>query len=97
MACHFVVLQKDYGRLAGWNQFFPRDEALLSDRVLAEKLYRSQWDTRREPGQEGHSLSLTSEEVVRVRLWYDYIPVAVLDPSDEDYAEQLDEYLARQT
>ena len=95
MSAQFVVLNRDYGRLAGWYQFYPRDESALSDRILAEKFFRSQWDPNRAPGEEGHSLSLTADEATRVRLWFDYIPEVVVDESDEDYAERLDEFLAR--
>ncbi len=95
MSTHFVVLHKDYARLAGWYQFFPPEEATLTDRVLAEKFYRSQWDPNRQPGQEGHSIRLSSEEATRVRLWFDYVSDVVLDESDQDYAERIDEYLAR--
>ncbi len=58
MSTHFVVLHKDYGRLAGWFQFFQPEEATLTDRILAEKFYRSQWDPNRQPGEEGHSIHL---------------------------------------
>ncbi|MHC4605978.1 MAG: hypothetical protein ACYTAF_03485 [Planctomycetota bacterium] len=95
MGAHFVVLHKDYGRLAGWFQFFAPQEAILRDRILAEKFFRSQWDPNREPGMEGHSLSLSAEEATRVRLWFDYVPDIVLDESDEDFAERIDEFLAR--
>ncbi len=91
----FVVLHRDYARLAGWSQWFHRDEVTLTDRVLAEKFYRSQWDPNRQPGQEGHSLRLNELEVRRVRLWFDYIADVVLDESDENYAERLDEFMAR--
>lgn len=95
MIARFVVLQKDYDRLVSWFQFFPREDAALCDRVLAEKIYRSQWDPHREPGEEGHTLFLSSEEATRVRLWFDYIPQAVMDESDEEYAERIDDFLAR--
>jgi len=91
----FVVLRRDYVRLAGWFQFFPAEDATLADRVLAEKFFRSQWDPQRMPGDEGHSIRLGSEEATRVRLWFDYVPDVVLDDSDQDFAERLDEFLAR--
>ena len=95
MSAHFVILHKDYARLAGWFQFFPREEGTLSDRILAERFYRSQWDPNRKPGEEGHSMRLIADEVTRIRLWYDYVNDVVLDDSDEDFAERLDEFLAR--
>ncbi len=91
----FVVLHSQYARVAGWFQWFPPEEATLSDRVLAEKLYRSQWDPNRQPGQAGHSHRLDPKEATRLRLWYDYVADVVLDEVDDHYANQIDEYLTR--
>ena len=95
MSISFVVLPQDFARLAAWYQFFAPEEADLEDRVLAEKVYRFQWDPPRKPGVQGGLLRLSTNEATRIRIWYDYIPTAVVDESDEDYAERLDDFLAR--
>ena len=99
MKVGFTVLHSDYGRLSAWWLFFPRAEGISLEGtdswVLQEKLYRSQWDPNRAPGQPGHSTLLTVREVKLVRSWYDYLPEVACDESDEEYAEYLDDLLAR--
>jgi hypothetical protein len=85
----FSVPKKEFMRLSYWFQFFPQKEATLADRVLAEKFYRGQFGPIMTP------LHLDKEEVELVRLWFNYVSDAVLDQSDEDYAERLDEWLVR--
>lgn len=95
MSNRFIVFSKDYGRLMAWFQFFPREDQTINDRVLAEKLFRSQWDPNRAPGQAGHSIALGVDDARRVRLWFDHTIQAAVDDSDEEYVERLDEFLSR--
>jgi len=92
---YFTVPRVDYERLADWFQWMPVEELTLLDKILGDKFWRGQVDPKREPGQDGHSYKLTEEEVRRVRNWFDWVADVVLDEPDEDYAERMDEFLAR--
>ena len=80
----FTVLHKDYGRLVEWSRFFPREECSLTDRIMAEKFYRSQGDPGRMPGGDGQSLKLTTEGASPAGLGSGCIPDAGEAPTAPD-------------